>query len=107
MTYNHLKKLNNHLDSIIIILPGRFSWLIVVDNKILGGAGTVRTAQRSCSAAQLHILGCTVLMRPLCDVHAFTKLQKQNIERCRKVAMPNNEKAMVKQRCISLLKSCD
>ena len=39
MTYNHLKKLTNHLDNIIIILPGRFSWLIVVDNKILGGAG--------------------------------------------------------------------
>ena len=39
MTYNHLKKLNNHLDNIIIILPGCFSWLIVVDNKILGGAG--------------------------------------------------------------------
>ena len=38
MTYNHLKKLNNHLDNIIIILPQRFSWLIVVDNKILGGA---------------------------------------------------------------------
>ena len=67
----------------------------------------VRTAQRSCSAAQLHMLGCTVLMRPLCDVQALTKLQKQNIERCRKVAMFNNEKSMVKQPCISLLKSCN
>ena len=36
--YNHLKTLSNHLDN-IIILPRRFSWLVVVDNKILGGAG--------------------------------------------------------------------
>ena len=41
MTYNHLKKLNNHLDNIIIILPRRFSWLIVVDKKMLGGAGGI------------------------------------------------------------------
>ena len=40
-TWNDLQppqKLNNHLDNIFIILPRRFSCLIVVDN-ILGGAG--------------------------------------------------------------------
>ena len=67
----------------------------------------VRTTQRCRSAAAVHFYGCTALKRLKSSARESLKQRTSHFVHCESAAKFCHAKAVVKQRCWPLLKSCN